>query len=135
MPIANLPRTALAAFSADSARDFACDVLRAAGVVSVLPSGGGRDAMASAQSHPVDVIVTDWPDGDLALDDFVQSLRACNRVGRDTPVILLTAREGRADLDAAREAGVSAVVVKPVSAALLKHRLAAVVTNASRRAH
>lgn len=135
MPIAALPRTALAAFSADSARDFACDVLRAAGVVSVLPSGGGRDAMASAQTNPVDVIVTDWPEGDLALTDFVQSLRAGNRVGRDTPVVLLTAREGRADLDAAREAGVSAVVVKPVSAALLKHRLAAVVTNASRRAH
>jgi two-component system chemotaxis response regulator CheY len=134
MPIANLPRTALAAFSADSARDFACDVLRAAGVVSVLPSGGGRDAMATAQTNQVDVIVTDWPENDIALHDFVRSLRAGNRVGRDTPVVLLTAREGRADLDAARNAGVSAVVVKPVSAALLKHRLAAVVTNASRRA-
>lgn len=135
MPIANLPRTALAAFSADNARDFACDVLRAAGVVSVLPSGGGRDAMASAQMNPVDVIVTDWPENDIALGDFVQSLRVGNRVGRDTPVVLLTAREGRADLDAAREAGVSAVVVKPVSAALMKHRLAAVITNATRRAN
>jgi len=134
MPIANLPRTALAAFSADSARDFACDVLRAAGVVSVLPSGGGRDAMASAQVNPVDIIVTDWPENDIALSEFVRTLRAGNRVGRNTPVVLLTAREGRADLDAAREAGVSAVVVKPVSAALMKHRLAAVVTNATRRA-
>jgi len=134
MPIANLPRTALAAFSADIARDFACDVLRAAGVVSVLPSGGGRDAMATAQTNPVDIIVTDWPENDIALGEFVQSLRNGNRVGRDTPVVLLTAREGRADLDAARAAGVSAVVVKPVSAALLKHRLAAMVTKARRRA-
>lgn len=135
MPAAVLPRTALAAFSADAARDFACDVLRAAGVISVLPSGGGRDAMASAQKTPVDIIVTDWPDGDLALEDFVRGLRTCNHVGRDTPVVLLTAREGRADIDAARDAGVSAVVVKPVSPALLKHRLAAVVTNATRRPH
>ena len=134
MPIANLPRTSLAAFSADIARDFACDVLRAAGVVSVLPSGGGRDAMATAQTNPVDIIVTDWPENDIALGEFVQSLRNGNRVGRDTPVVLLTAREGRADLDAARAAGVSAVVVKPVSAALLKHRLAAMVTKARRRA-
>lgn len=134
MPAIALPRTALAAFTTDSARDFACDVLRAAGVMSVLPSGGGREAVKSAREQQVDMIVTDWPEGDIALRDFVQSLRDSNAVGRSTPVVLLTAREGRADLDAAREAGVSAVVVKPVSPALLKHRLSAVVTNASRRA-
>lgn len=133
MAIATLPRTALAAFTTDSARNFACDVLRAAGVISVLPSGGGRDAMVSAKDQQVDVIVTDWPDSDIALPDFVRSLRESNRAGRDTPVVMLTAREGRADLDAARSAGVAAYVVKPVSAALLKHRLAAVTTNATRR--
>ncbi len=134
MPAITLPRTALAAFTAESARDFACDVLRAAGIVSVLPSGGGREAVRSAKEQQVDLIVTDWPEGDMALPEFVQSLRESNSVGRSTPVVLLTAREGRADLDAARDAGVSAVVVKPVSPALLKHRLSAVVTNATRRA-
>lgn len=130
MSVATLPRTALAAFSADSARDFACEVLRAAGILSVLPCAGGRAAMQSARDSHVDLIVTDWPEDNLALGDFVRGLR--EGAHRQTPVVLLTAREGRADLDAAREAGVNAVVVKPVSAALLKHRLAALVVNARR---
>ena len=128
-----LPRTALAAFTADSARDFACDVLRAAGVVSVVPSGGGRDAVRSAHDQPTDVIVIDWPEGDIELADLIRELRASNGAGRDTPVMLLTSREGRADLDAARLAGVDAYVVKPVSAAMLKHRLAKMATNAPGR--
>jgi CheY-like chemotaxis protein len=134
MTTAALPRTALAAFSLDSARDFACDVLRAAGIVSVTPARDGREARPSA---PVDVIVTDWPAGTVPLGDFVRGLREANNADNDaerlTPVVLLTARDGRADLDAARRAGVSAVVVKPVSPALLKHRLAALSTNALRR--
>lgn len=107
------PRTALAVFRTDSARDSACDVLRAAGVVSVVPAAGACD-----DAH-YDIIVTDWPEnGDLG--DYVSGLRRST----NTPVLLLTARESRADLDAARRAGVDAYVVAPVSAAMLKHRLA-----------
>ena len=124
MSVATLPRTALAAFSADSARDFACDVLRAAGIVSVVPAGGGRDAVRTAQDQPIDIIVTDWPTDDMDLGDFIDKLRTnTNGARRDTPVMFLTSRDGRADLDAARLAGVDAYVVSPVSPAMLKHRL------------
>ena len=73
-PRTAMPRTALAAFTADSARDFACDVLRAAGVVSVVPAGGGRDALRTARDQHIDVIVTDWPGDDIELGDFVSTL-------------------------------------------------------------
>lgn len=114
------PRTALAVFRAESARDFACDVLRAAGILSVLPAAEATDCAAS---H-VDVIVTDWPD-DESLDEHIAHLRSRNNGAcRDTPVVMLTAREGRADLEAARRAGVAAYVVAPISPVMLKHRLA-----------
>ena len=119
-----MPRTALAAFTADSARDFACDVLRAAGVVSVVPAGGGQDALRTAREQHIDVIVTDWPGDDIELGDFITTLRTnTNGAHGDTPVMFLTSRDSRADLDAARRAGVDAYVVNPVSPALLKHRL------------
>jgi CheY-like chemotaxis protein len=123
-----VPRTALAVFPTDTARDFACDVLRAAGVISVLPAGEPRGA------HPcVDVIVTDWPPGN-DIGAHIDALRQSNIDHRDTPIVLLTAREGRADLDAARRAGVAAYVVKPVSPAMLKSRLSKIVaTNAPGR--
>jgi AmiR/NasT family two-component response regulator len=125
------PRTALAVFRADSARAFACDVLRAAGVVSVLPAAEASDCTA----QDVDVIVTDWPD-DESLDEHIAHLRARgNGARRDTPVVMLTARESRADLEAARRAGVAAYVVAPVSPVMLKHRLARLVGGNHQAAH
>lgn len=118
-----VPRTALAVFPTDSARDFACDVLRAAGVVSVVPGVEPRGA-----HQPVDLIVTDWPAGN-DIGAHIEALRASNGDRRDTPVVLLTAREGRADVDAARAAGVDAYLVKPVSAAMLKCRLSKIAGN------
>jgi CheY-like chemotaxis protein len=126
-----LPKTALAAFALDSARDFACDVLRAAGIVSVVPAGGVRDAVRTAQDQPIDIIVTDWPTDGTDLGNFLDALRtSANGARRDTPVMFLTSRDGRADLDAARQAGVDAYVVSPVSPAMLKHRLSRMPTNA-----
>lgn len=120
------PRTALAVFKADSARAFACDVLRAAGVVSVVPAAEVKDCMLPQ----VDIIVTDWPENE-SLDAHIANLRARNNGARtDTPVVMLTARESRADVEAARRAGVDAYVVAPVSPAMLKHRLARLVGNA-----
>ena len=134
MSVATLPRTALAAFTIDSARDFACDVLRAAGIVSVVPAGGGRDAVRTAHEQSIDIIVTDWPSDDMELGDFVDQLRAnTNGARRHTPVMFLTSRDGRADLDAARQAGVDAYVVSPVSPAMLKHRLSRLPVNARAR--
>lgn len=113
------PRTALAVFRSQAARDFACEVLRAAGVVSVVPAAEVGDCAAAN----VDLIVTDWPDGE-SLDAHIADLRARNNGDRgDTPVVMLTMRESRADLDAARRAGVDAYVVAPISPAMLKHRL------------
>jgi DNA-binding response OmpR family regulator len=115
---ARLPRTALAVFPTDAARAFACDVLRAAGIVSVAPAS----AIDPDDAAHVDLIVTDWPPhGDIGA--HICALRAANGAGRKTPVVMLTARDGRADLEAARRAGADAYIVKPVSAALLKHRL------------
>jgi CheY-like chemotaxis protein len=125
--LAGLPRTALALFTSDSARDFACDVLRAAGVLSVLPASERKN-----DCPHVDVIVTDWPQGE-DIDSYVEGLRNSNGARRDTPILMLTNREGRADLQAARAAGVDAYVVKPVSPALLKHRLAKLAGNSRDR--
>jgi AmiR/NasT family two-component response regulator len=119
----SVPRTALAVFRLDSARDFACDVLRAAGVLNVEPV-----ADVCACDHQVDIIVTDWPE-DTSLDAHIDAIRS-NCVRRDTPIMLLTTRESRADVDAARSAGVDAVVVSPVSPAMLKHRLSRLMIQA-----
>jgi CheY-like chemotaxis protein len=120
-----MPRTALAVFDTPGARDFACQMLRAAGVAEV--TTGDRDGSLSA-----DVILTDWPPGG-DIGAHVRALRCSNGDRRDAPVVVLTARDARADLHVARAAGVDAYVVKPVSPALLKTRLAKLASNAPGR--
>lgn len=119
MTVSTLPRTALAAFFSEKTRDAACGLLRAAGVVNVVPA----DAEAPGDAR-ADVIVTDWPPLGLDLAAMLAELRAHFGKCARTPVVLISTRDGRADLDEARRAGVNAYVVAPVSSALLKHRLA-----------
>lgn len=124
MGLPTLPRTALAAFFTEQTRDAACAVLRAAGVMNVLPAVSPEDA-SEAHAKSADVIVTDWPPAGLDLEAMLRDLRAKFGLGgAQTPVVMLSHRAGRADVDAARRAGVDAYVVCPVSSALLKHRLA-----------
>lgn len=116
----SVPRTALAAFFSDHARDAACAVLRAAGVLNVVPAHqeGSDDAPPSA-----DVIVTDWPPPGFELATMLRDLRVRFGHGAETPVVMLSHRDQRTDLDAARRAGVDAYLVFPVSTSVLKHRL------------
>ena len=131
MGATTLPKTALAAFFTDQARDAACAVLRAAGVMNVLPATTSPEP-DEAHAASADVIVTDWPPAGLDLETMLRDLRAkFGHGGAQTPVVMLSHRAGRADVDAARRAGVDAYVVCPVSSALLKHRLARLAPHGS----
>lgn len=68
------------------------------------------------------VVLVEWVAGGASLD-FVRRVRMSEEApDRAAPIIMLTARGAQADVEAAREAGVSGYMRKPISALLLsKH--------------
>jgi CheY-like chemotaxis protein len=68
------------------------------------------------------VVLVEWVAGGASLD-FVRRVRMSDEApDRAAPIIMLTARGAQADVEAAREAGVSGYMRKPISALLLsKH--------------
>jgi DNA-binding response OmpR family regulator len=133
------PAASLDAFSNASAliaheradeRAFAAELMRAVGVGRSQQAQNGSHAQWLIKEFSYDVAVIDWSLGGMGALDFVHDLRRLeDEKKRALPVMLLSARAGRADIDAAIAGGVDSFVIKPVSPAVMAKRLAAVITR------
>jgi DNA-binding response OmpR family regulator len=90
----------------------------------------GISGLHLAASNPYDVIILDW------MLPGIDGLTVCRRLregGRQTPVLMLTARDSLNDKIAGLEAGADDYVVKPFAMRELEARLAALVRRAQVR--
>ena len=88
----------------------------------VLQAGTAAEALAllgqSGSGNNVDLAFLDWKMPDVAGVDLARQIRALGRA--DTPRLVLVGGHGREDLrPAAREAGIDALIVKPINPSLL----------------
>ena len=90
-------------------------------------AGSGEQALDLLSSAPVDVVLLDLM---LPGIDGVETCRRL-RADSDVPVIMVTARSDSADVVAGLEAGADDYVTKPIVAAELAARVAAVLRRAS----
>ena len=103
-------------------------ILRGFGAVHVLESKDAADAFHRLRHDAIDIIILDYVMGE---DDGVAFLRKL-RTSQDspapfTPVIMLTVHAERTRVEAARDAGATEFCTKPVTAAELLRKVAAVV--------
>jgi DNA-binding response OmpR family regulator len=85
----------------------------------------GEEALKIAETHQLDLIVTEALLGDQEGYDFVKALRTRHEceVNRFTPVMVLSAHTAASKVFKARDCGASFFVAKPVSPRVLMDRL------------
>ncbi len=100
-------------------------VLRAFGVVHIQDTGDLLEAAQRFESSTPDVILLDWSSAFHGLG-FLKLVRGEKSPNRYVPVILVSAFAEPENIAEARDAGVTAFLAKPVTAALIYHRICAV---------
>lgn len=105
-------------------------LLRAGGISKVTEAETGSQAFDVMRARPVDLIIVDWkmaPVDGLAFTLMVR--RNHDSPNPYIPILMLTAHTEISRVAAARDAGVSGFVRKPISAQLLFDRISNVLTD------
>ncbi|MEQ1619103.1 MAG: response regulator [Terricaulis sp.] len=103
-------------------RRISIEQLRGMGFGRALGVATTADAWEVLLKENPNVVLVEWVAGGASLD-FVRRVRMSDEApDRATPIFMLTARGAQAEVEAAREAGFSGYMRKPISALLLsKH--------------
>lgn len=105
-------------------------LLRAGGISKITEAATGAEAFEIMRARPVDLIIVDWkmaPVDGLAFTHMVR--RNQDSPNPYIPILMLTAHTEASRVTAARDAGVSGFVRKPISARLLFDRISNVLTD------
>ncbi|MBL8546334.1 MAG: response regulator [Hyphomonadaceae bacterium] len=105
-------------------------LLRAGGISKVTEAETGAQAFSVMSASTVDLIIVDWkmaPLDGLAFTNMVR--RHAKSPSPYIPILMLTAHTEISRVAAARDAGVSGFVKKPISARLLFDRISNVLTD------
>jgi CheY-like chemotaxis protein len=105
-------------------------LLRAGGATHVVEAESGEEAFALLRRHRIDLLITDWkmaPLDGLALTHMVR--RSAQSPNPFIPILMLTAFTETSRVIAARDAGVSGFIKKPISAQLLFDRVSGALTD------
>ena len=105
-------------------RDAVRTVLRAAGCQDVLQTGDGNEALRLFDGRPPDLVLCDCQMQPMDGMTFLRKLRE-HPLGKEVPVIMLTANQNVEDAWEARQLRVAAWLVKPVSAQNVAAQVAA----------
>lgn len=92
----------------------------------------GNQALEALRNHKFDLIITEWnlaPVDGVQLVKAIRAAKSDQRLKRDIPIIMLTAKADMNAVQAARDAGITEFMVKPFSARTLSNRLVQVIDN------
>jgi len=99
-------------------------LLRSYNVRLMREASDGAEAFKLLESFPPDIILVDWEMMPLSGLDFIKLVRTSDESpDRFVPIIMVTAYSEAANIRAARDAGVTEYLVKPVSAVNLFSRI------------
>jgi CheY-like chemotaxis protein len=101
-------------------------ILRAFGVRSVTLAVDGTDALRRLKRRQFDIAICDWLMEPMDGYEFVRAARGSDDSAiRELPIVMLTGQSEMRNVLAARDAGVTEYLLKPISASVLWARLAA----------
>lgn len=106
-------------------------LLRAGGVIDVSEAANANDAFSIMSARPVDLIIVDWMMQPVDGLSFTRMVRwDAKSPNPYVPLLMLTAHTETSRVAAARDAGVSGFVKKPISARILFERMTSALTDA-----
>ncbi len=105
-------------------------ILREMGFVNVTHVRSSAEAIQAIRSRAVSFLITEWDMKGGSGLDLVRFLRRSeDSPNRGLPIIMLTGRGELADVQAARDVGITEFVVKPFTAQTLYMRLEQIIDN------
>ncbi|MGE0044859.1 MAG: response regulator [Hyphomonadaceae bacterium] len=120
--------TALVVDASEFHRSIATDILRTQGVRFVVGARSAEEGLDSIRMHRPGLVLLDWMEGPLGGLEFIRQVRTGEDIpNRAVPILMLSARRKQREVEAAREAGADAYLMKPVSAGAIAAKLGAVV--------
>jgi two-component system chemotaxis response regulator CheY len=106
------------------------DVLRHIGFERITFARDGNAALDILKKKEIDLLITDWNMNPMDGIRLVHYLRSSpDSPNPYMPIIMLTGKAERRDVEVARDVGVTEFVVKPFSAKTLYERLVLVIEN------
>ena len=120
----------LVASADQQARPLIAALLRAGGIEKIDVCADGKEALEDLARKSIDILVVDWELDSLSGLELVRRLR--NEESSPNPtvqVIMITALTERHNIEAARDAGVSELLAKPVSSDALFKRIVSILEN------
>lgn len=103
------------------------NMLKSLGFSQIYEAANGTAALATIEAARPDVILTDWDMHPMSGLELTQCIRRLPSEVRYTPIIMISAHGRLSNVLAARNAGVTEFLVKPMSPQALHHRLVAVI--------
>lgn len=107
-------------------RELVRDALEAFGFRQITFASSGQQAWELMEQHRFDLMIFDWEMPPLSGISLVKRLRnSPSSPDRTAPIILLTGRAEKENVEAARDAGVTEFLAKPFSIEALRQRIVA----------
>lgn len=111
-------------------RSLVTAVLQAFGVTQIFEAADGQDALTKLRSTACDIAIVDWVMPGMSGLDLTKTIRnAPNSPNPFIPIIMLTGHTSLDHVEAARDAGVTEFLAKPVSAKGLMSRMQSVIEH------
>lgn len=109
-------------------RTIVAAILKGIGIVDVREAGDGSEGLQALRNWPADLAIIDFRMEPMDGVDFTRLIRnAEDSVNPFLPIIMMTGFADRPRVEEARDAGVTELIVKPVTARAIIDRLNAVV--------
>jgi two-component system chemotaxis response regulator CheY len=102
------------------------NILRELDFKNILEAEDGSAAITVLETHPVQLIISDWNMPKMTGLDFLKHVRA-NESTKDIPFLMVTAEAQKENIVEAVKARVSNYIVKPFTAATLGEKLAKII--------
>lgn len=106
-------------------------LLNQIGIEMVVETGSGRDALATLERAPVDLIISDRDTAEIDGMTLLRTIRG-HPATAELPFIMTSNRGDPEDVKSAIGLGVTDYVVKPFSPAAMRRRIEAALGNAAR---
>ncbi|GAA0867693.1 response regulator [Brevundimonas basaltis] len=109
-------------------RTIASAVLQCAGIRKVLEAGDGGTGLQMLRDHAIDLAIVDYNMFPLDGVEFTRLVRnSPDSANPYLPIIMMTGHSGKQRVYAARDAGVTEFVVKPITAKAVLDRIQSVI--------
>lgn len=110
-------------------RTITLNQLRGLGLMRVLGVATLPEAWSVIKRETIDLIFLEWLQGEGEALEFVRRVRAGDAPDRTVPIFMLSARSVKADVVAARAAGIDGYLRKPITASGMQRRVRRVVDD------